>query len=227
MYNNSTRIPVEVSFVTFHDDDLPVSAVAEYRKEPDRRASVAGGNGSGSGPGITFSLTTGSFPQEIIVSTLTSFANLKKIELTLDEAKDIVVERCLYNSDGSTSTSSTGADPMSATYEVIGERRLGRGEEVSSSSAPAAARKGGDDGSANNANKKTPGMGNNDDLKPRKPQVEVLELDPSSAGKGIRAIKLKIMSGYSDFVGILGIALYGEESEQRIAVLESKAEVNM
>lgn len=221
----NVRIPVEVSFITFHDDDLPITSVVEYKKDAARRgsanptAAAAGGNSAEN----TFALTTGSFPHEIVVTTCSSFANLRRITLTLDEAKEVVVERCVIVSDAGVGSPShvSSVDPMSAKYEVIAERQLSRGEVSSSGKAAIAAVE------ALENNKKDPGSVKYDDLKPRKPQVEVLELDPTGAGKGIRAIKVKIMSGYSDFVGILGIDLYGEESEQRLAVLESKAEVNM
>lgn len=56
---------------------------------------------------------------------------------------------------------------------------------------------------------------------------ERISLDVNGAGKGIRSIKLRILSGYSDFVGIGGVTILGEESEKRVAVMEMKPEVSM
>ncbi|KAF8304202.1 hypothetical protein TcYC6_0040150 [Trypanosoma cruzi] len=58
-------------------------------------------------------------------------------------------------------------------------------------------------------------------------QVEELQLDMRSAGKGIRYLRLRLLSGYSQFVGVFGVTAEGEESQQRIAVLESRPEVVM
>lgn len=218
-YTNA-RIPMEISFLTFHDDELPATGVMEFRK---------GSNGGGGGDESALCLTTGSFPQEVVLSTIGSFANVRRIELTLDEAKEVVVERCALG-DGSAATSPTAgggsaADPMSAPYEVIAERVLTRGAVMAVPSKEGNTNANGKPAAAAAAAAK--GDGPSSDLVPRKRQVEVLELDPTGAGRALRAIRVRLVSGYSDFVGIFGIAVYGEESEQRIAVLESKAEVNM
>lgn len=175
------RVPLDVGFVTFHDDNLPGSNVVDY-KNPN-----------------SFVLTTGSFPQEVVVHTRAASARFSRITVTLDEAKDIVLERCSANNNPANS------------FEVFAERTLERGAETApqkpGSALPPAARP----GSSRRLSK----------------QIEVFDLDPSSAGKDVKAIRLKILSGYSEFVGVHCIEAWGEESQQRIAVLESKPEVNM
>ncbi|KAG8348700.1 hypothetical protein ERJ75_001668900 [Trypanosoma vivax] len=58
-------------------------------------------------------------------------------------------------------------------------------------------------------------------------QVEKLSLDPNKEGKNIRYLRMRVMSGYNHFVGIFNVVAEGEESQQRIAVLESRPEVVM
>ncbi|CAD2220438.1 Placental protein 25 (PP25) [Angomonas deanei] len=157
----SSRINLEVAFVTFHDDNFLGSNVV------DRNPA-------------TFVLTTGGFPHEITVNTRASSAKFSKITLTLDDVKDIVLEK-------------KGIDE--ADYQIIAERTLQRG--------------------------------GGDEKRGKRTQVEVLEFDPEQAGKNIRHLRLRILSGYSDFAGIYNIDAYGEESLQQLAVLESKPEVNL
>lgn len=57
-------------------------------------------------------------------------------------------------------------------------------------------------------------------------EVEMI-LDPQDNGKQLRELRLRILSGYSEFVGIYPILVIGEESQQMVAVLEKNAEVNI
>ncbi|KEG09019.1 Placental protein 25 (PP25) [Trypanosoma grayi] len=56
-------------------------------------------------------------------------------------------------------------------------------------------------------------------------QIEQLDFDVNGAGKGVRYFRLRLLSGYSQFVGLWSVEAEGEESQQRIAVIESRPEV--
>ncbi|CBH18365.1 uncharacterized protein TEOVI_000719100 [Trypanosoma equiperdum] len=58
-------------------------------------------------------------------------------------------------------------------------------------------------------------------------QRERITVDPTGDGKAVRYLRLRILSGYNQFVGIFEVEVEGEESQQRIAVLESNPEVVM
>ncbi|GET86373.1 hypothetical protein, conserved [Leishmania tarentolae] len=171
MAATNSRVPFDVHFISFHDDNLPGTAITDP-KNP-----------------TSFVLTTGGFPQEVIVQTRAASAKISKLSLTLNDAKDILVEKCC------------GESPT--VFEVIAERTLARGSVGGSSSSHSAAADGG-----------VGGM-----------QTETFDLDPEGAGCDIRLIRLTILSGYSEFVAVYSIDAWGEESQQRIAVLQSQPEV--
>lgn len=152
------RVNLEVNFITFNDDELPGSAIVDYRNPK------------------SFALTTGGFPHEIVLATRASSAKISKIVLVLSDAKEIVLEK--------------GTTENPAAFEVMAERTLQRGSSGS-------------------------------------PQTETFDVDPEAAGRDIRFLRLTIVSGYSEFVGVYSIDAWGEESQQRIAIVESKQEVNM
>lgn len=54
-----------------------------------------------------------------------------------------------------------------------------------------------------------------------------IPLDPNESGKSVREIRVQILSGYSEFVGVFRVDVVGKESMQKIAVLESKGEIDM
>ncbi|ORC84305.1 Placental protein 25 (PP25) [Trypanosoma theileri] len=147
-------------YVSFHNDDP--------RMTP---ASLVDGSND------TFVLTTGGFPQDIILTVgTTAAANLTRLRLTLHEAREIDVGRC--------------STALPTSFESVARRTLRRST----------------DGAR---------------------QVEQLDLDPNGAGKGVRYIRVRLLSGYSQFVAMWGVEAEGEESQQRIAVLESRPEVVM
>ncbi|KAG5511092.1 hypothetical protein GH5_07298 [Leishmania sp. Ghana 2012 LV757] len=172
---SNSRVHLDVSFVSFHDDNLPGTAITDP-KTP-----------------TSFVLTTGGFPQEVIVQTRASSAKISRLSVTLNDAKDIRVERCCRETP--------------TAFETMAERTLARGSIAGSSSSPSAAAAGGE------------GVGG--------PQTETFDLDPEGAGRDIRFIRLTILSGYSEFVAVYSIDAWGEESLQRIAVLQSKPEIVM
>ncbi|KAG5510635.1 hypothetical protein JKF63_06933 [Porcisia hertigi] len=172
------RVGFDVCFISFHDDNLPGTAITD----PKNPAS--------------FVLTTGGFPQEVVVQTHASSAKIARLSVTLNDAKDILIEKCCRET------------PVE--FEVMAERTLARGALVSSSSsAPSAT-------SATAAADVVCGA-----------QTETFDLDPEGAGRDIRFIRLTILSGYSEFVAVHSIEAWGEESQQRIAVLQSKPEIVM
>ncbi|CAJ1018158.1 hypothetical protein Q4I30_001537 [Leishmania utingensis] len=170
----NSRVFFDVNFISFHDDNLPGTAITDP-KNP-----------------TSFVLTTGGFPQEVILQTRASSAKISKLSVTLNDAKDILVERCC----GETPTA----------FEVIAERTLARGSVVGSNSSTGAEAAAGSVGG---------------------PQTETFDLDPEGAGRDIRFIRLTIQSGYCEFVAVYSIDAWGEESQQRIAVLQSKPEIVM
>ncbi|TPP41672.1 hypothetical protein CGC21_36785 [Leishmania donovani] len=153
MAATNSRVFFDVHFISFHDDNLPGTAITDS-KAP-----------------TSFVLTTGGFPQEVIVQTRAASAKISKLSVALNDAKDILVEKCC----GETPTA----------FEVMAERTLARGS------------------------------------------TETFDLDPEGAGRDIRFIRLTILSGYSEFVAVYSIDAWGEESQQRVAVLQSKPEVVM
>ncbi|KAG5485549.1 hypothetical protein LSCM1_07636 [Leishmania martiniquensis] len=174
----NSRVHLDVHFISFHDDNLPGTAIVDP-KNP-----------------MSFVLTTGGFPQEVIVQTRASSAKISRLAVTLNDAKDIRIERCC----GETPTA----------FEAMAERTLARGS-IAGSSSPSAA--------AVTAAAATDGVGGL--------QTETFDLDPEGAGLDIRFIRLTISSGYSDFVAVYSVDAWGEESQQRIAVLQSKPEMVM
>eukprot|EP00796_Vickermania_ingenoplastis_P012035 gene12035-8288_t len=58
-------------------------------------------------------------------------------------------------------------------------------------------------------------------------QEVVVALDPEGVGKDIHELRLRILSGYSEFVGIYRVDVFGEESQQKFVVFEKKAEITM
>ncbi|KAG5506655.1 hypothetical protein JIQ42_06908 [Leishmania sp. Namibia] len=176
MAASNSRVHLDVNFVSFHDDNLPGTAITDPKKP------------------TSFVLTTGGFPQEVIVQTRASSAKISRLSVTLNDAKDIRVERCCQETP--------------TAFETMAERTLARGFIAgSSSSSPSAAAAGGEE------------VGG--------PQTETFDLDPEGAGRDIRFIRLTILSGYSEFVAVYSIDAWGEESLQRIAVLQSKPEIVM
>ncbi|AYU76561.1 hypothetical protein, conserved [Leishmania donovani] len=176
MAATNSRVFFDVHFISFHDDNLPGTAITDS-KAP-----------------TSFVLTTGGFPQEVIVQTRAASAKISKLSVALNDAKDILVEKCC----GETPTA----------FEVMAERTLARGSVGGSSSNPSAAAAAADGGVGG-------------------PQTETFDLDPEGAGRDIRFIRLTILSGYSEFVAVYSIDAWGEESQQRVAVLQSKPEVVM
>ncbi|CBZ24270.1 conserved hypothetical protein [Leishmania mexicana MHOM/GT/2001/U1103] len=158
MAATNPRVLFDVHFTSFHDDNLPGTAITDP-KNP-----------------TSFVLTTGGFPQEVIVQTRAASAKISKLSVTLNDAKDILLDKCC------------GEAPTA--FDVMAERTLARGS-----------------------------VGG--------PQTETFDLDPEGAGRDIRFIRLTILSGYSEFVAVYSIDAWGEESQQRIAVLQSKPEVVM
>lgn len=57
-------------------------------------------------------------------------------------------------------------------------------------------------------------------------EVDIV-LDPATNGKDIHEIRLRILSGHSEFVGIYRVTVFGEESQQKFVVIEQKAEISM
>ncbi|KAL7700569.1 hypothetical protein N2W54_000044 [Lotmaria passim] len=163
MAASNPRINLDVNFISFHDDNLPGTSITD----PKNAAS--------------FVVTTGGFPQEIIVQTRASSAKVSRVSLTLNDAKDIVLEKCCNEAPNS--------------FEVMAERTLARGPVSSGGGAGT--------------------------------QTEVFDIDPEGAGRDIRFLRLTIHSGYSEFVAVYSIDAWGEESLQRIAVLQSKPEIVM
>lgn len=163
----NSRVNLDVNFISFHDDDLPGTAITD----PKNPAS--------------FVVTTGGFPHEIIVQTRASSAKLSRVSLTLNDAKDILLEKCC------------GEAPT--TFDVMAERTLARGP------APANA------GAASVSGT----------------QTEVFDIDMDGAGRDIRFLRVTVLSGYSEFVAVYSVEAWGEESQQRIAVLQSKPEIVM
>ncbi|KAH9586337.1 hypothetical protein LSM04_006881 [Trypanosoma melophagium] len=152
-------VRLEPLYVSFHNEDPCMTPASLVDGRPD-----------------TFILTTGGFPQDIILTVgTTAAANLTTLRLTLHEAREIDVGRC------------TTALPTA--FESVGRRTLRRSADGR--------------------------------------QVEQIDLDPNGAGKGVRYIRLRLLSGYSQFVALWGVEAEGEESQQRIAVLESRPEVVM
>lgn len=172
------RVHLEVSFITFHDDNHSAACLTSPSYDAGERPQ--------------FVLTTGGFPHEIVFATRASSAKVSKVRVVLDGAQDITLEKC-------------SAEGNNVAFEVIGERMCVEGGGGGAEEDDAAVQSGGS----------------------RRRQVEVFELDPNAAGKDIRLLKLKILSGYKEFVAVYGMEVWGEESQQRLAVLESKAEVNM
>ncbi|RNF10910.1 Placental protein 25 (PP25) [Trypanosoma rangeli] len=153
-------VPMDPIFVSFHDDNAMMTPLCLVDGRPD-----------------TFLLTTGGFPQDIILSVGTSaFSDISSLRLELHEAKRIVVEKC------------TTALPT--VFEKVADLTLPRTPE---------------------------------DVR----QVEELQFDLQSTGKGVRYFRLRLLSGYNQFVGLFGVTADGEESQQRVAILESQPEVVM
>lgn len=176
----NTRVYLDVNFISFHDDNLPGSAITDP-KSPS-----------------SFVLTTGGFPQEVIVQTRASSAKISKLSLTLNDAKEILVEKCCAEAP--------------TTFEVMAERTLARGAAGGTS--------GNGDRGSRGATAGSGGAGGG-------AQTETFDLDPEAAGRDIRFIRLTILSGYSEFVAVYSVDAWGEESQQRIAVLQSKPEIVM
>lgn len=153
-----SAVKMEVVFTTFHDDAFPAGNIVDGKPN-------------------TFVLTTGCFPQEAIVAMTAASANVSRVTLVLQEAKDIVVEKC--------------TDDAGRKFEVIAERSLPQGE--------------GKD----------------------KKQMVALDIDPSGAGKLVKSLRVRIMSGYSEFVALFSVEVKGEESQQRIAIMEQKEAVSL
>ncbi|RNF17077.1 Placental protein 25 (PP25) [Trypanosoma conorhini] len=152
-------VALDPIYVSFHNDD-ETTPLCLVDGRPD-----------------TFMLTTGGFPQDIILSVGTSASSdISRLRLELHEAKRVVVEKCTL--------------ALPTVFEKVAERTLPRTAEDAR-------------------------------------QVEELHFDVQSAGKGVRYFRLRLLSGYSQFVGVFGVAAEGEESQQRIAVLESRPEVVM
>jgi heat shock protein beta-11 len=172
MATSNPRVYLEVNFISFHDDDLPGTSITDPKN-----------------PG-SFVVTTGGFPQEIIVQTRASSAKISRVSLTLNDAKDILLEKCCGETPG--------------TFEVMAERTLARGTAAA--------------GSTTTTTTRASGGGT---------QTEVFDIDPEGAGRDIRFLRLSILSGYSEFVAVYSIDAWGEESQQRIAVLQSKPEIVM
>lgn len=57
-------------------------------------------------------------------------------------------------------------------------------------------------------------------------EVEVL-LDPEGVGKDIHELRLRLLAGHSEFVGIYRVDVFGEESQQKFAVFEKKPDISM
>ncbi|KAK7198721.1 hypothetical protein NESM_000836200 [Novymonas esmeraldas] len=193
----NARVSLDVNFISFHDDSLPGSVITDP-KNPN-----------------AFVLTTGGFPQEVIVQTHASSAKVSRVSVTLNDAKDIIIEKCC----GETPT----------TFEVMAERTLPRGAVAGSGGGPTGstiARGGGGGGSSSIGNGGGAGaaaagvVGGG-------AQSETFDLDPEGAGRDVRFLRLSILSGYSEFVAVYSIEAWGEESQQRIAVLQSKPEIVM
>lgn len=161
MATSNPRVYLDVNFISFHDDELPGTSITDS-KNPS-----------------SFVVTTGGFPQEIIVQTRASSAKISRVSLALNDAKDILLEKCCNEAPN--------------TFEVMAERTLARGSSSSNNGA----------------------------------QTEVFDIDPEGAGRDIRFLRLTILSGYSEFVAVYSIDAWGEESQQRIAVLQSKPEIVM
>ncbi|KPA77656.1 hypothetical protein ABB37_07005 [Leptomonas pyrrhocoris] len=169
MAASNPRVYLDVNFITFHDEDLPGTSITD----PKTPAS--------------FVVTTGGFPHEIIVQTRASSAKISRVSLTLNDAKDIRLEKsCNETANG---------------FEVMAERTLARGPPAAAAQAGAS------------------GVGG--------VQTEVFDIDPEVAGRDIRYLRLTILSGYGEFVAVHSIDAWGEESQQRIAVLQSKPEIVM
>lgn len=155
-----SSVTLDPIYISFHNDDASMTPSCLVDGQPD-----------------TFVLTTGGFPQEILFAVgRSASSNISRLQLSLHEAKHIVVEKC--------------GSSLPTTFHKIVERTL----------------------------KRTGGG-----VK----QVEEFEFDMSGAGSGVRYIRLRLLSGYSQFVGVFGVEAEGEESQQRIAILESQPDVNM
>ncbi|KPI83447.1 hypothetical protein ABL78_7517 [Leptomonas seymouri] len=165
----NSRVGLDVYFISFHDDSLPGTSITDH-KNP-----------------TSFVLTTGGFPQEVIVQTRASSAKISRVSLTLNDAKDFLLEKCCSETPNN--------------FEVMAERTLARSLVPTTGTSGAG---------------KTGGT-----------QTEVFDIDPDGAGRDIRFLRLTILSGYSDFVAVHSIDAWGEESQQRIAVLQSKPEIVM
>lgn len=173
MATSNPRVNLDVNFISFHDDDLPGTSITDP-KNP-----------------TSFVVTTGGFPHEIIVQTRASSAKISRVSLTLNDVKDILLEKCCHEAPNA--------------FEVMAERTLTRGAATASPGAGAGGGSGGGGGT----------------------QTEVFDMDPDGAGRDIRFLRLTILSGYSEFVAVHSVDAWGEESQQRIAVLQSKPEIVM
>nr|CCC95861.1 unnamed protein product [Trypanosoma congolense IL3000] len=155
-----SRVTLDPIYVTFRNDDPSMAPSCMVDGDPN-----------------TFVLTTGGFPQEVILTVgSAAMANISSITVILHDAKEVLVERC------------TSALPTK--FDLVSKLSLER-------------------------------SGSNEKQKER------LTLDPNGDGRGIRFLRLRLLSAYSQFVGIFGIEAEGEESQQRVAVMESNPEVMM
>ncbi|CCW66709.1 unnamed protein product [Phytomonas sp. Hart1] len=159
----------------------------------------------------SFVLTTGCFPHEIIFDTCASRADISSVRFILQDAKDIILE---------SSTQNHGS------FTPLLERTLERGTLIECKHKRPTDEP--QDLSSSLSSRKLPFNGETAETAiVYGIQTEVVDLDPQTNGKGIQALRLRILSGYSDFVGIFQFQVLGEESEQRIAVVESKPEFTL
>lgn len=146
-----------VAYASFYDEKLPPGNIALPLSQ-------------------SFSSTTGGFPHELVLTTLSSFANVSQIICRFHEAKHVRVERQM---------------PDDGSFVALVDCELEKGKDS------------------------------------KEVQELSIPLDPNESGKSVREIRIQILSGYSEFVGVFRVDVIGQESMQRFAVLESKAEVDM
>lgn len=150
-------VKFEVVYASFYDEKLPATNITHPHNN-------------------SFTVTTGGFPHEIVLRTISSYAHFSQIICRFHQAKHVVVEVQRYD-DGST--------------RVVFDSELAKAESL------------------------------------KELQVANISLEPSGDGEAINEVHIRILSGYSEFVGVFPVDVFGEESMQRLAVLESSPEVVM
>lgn len=136
-----STVKAEVLLSTCNDDRYPASNIVD-------------------GKPSTFFVSTGCFPQEIILGVKAGRAAISRIVLVSSGVRKLRVEKCV--------------DETPQNFETIVECELQAKE-------------------------------------PGEKQQEQFQLNRSTAGNNVRYVKLVVLSGYDEFVGIYDFSLEGQE----------------